>query len=420
MPKDTFLRLAAPDYNFAFKQIPPIQFLLRFEDRLDSVRLCSALDVVLADYWALRGRLEVGPGGEAVIRVPPHRRNSIPVRVEDVDRPLDPASVEPGFERIDEASREAGGPLARIRVAQAAASTCLGISLAHAAGDGRSLFAFVDAWGRAYSGRSYPIPTFDREALRVEPTGDERPLSESYVEHATRYLYRQAEYPPAGPLVRDRLVLSAAEVAQQREEAHSNGLTLNDVLLARAWHTFAAYAPRREPGTLSLRCPVDYRRHLPALDPEYFGTVLTDAVVEMGAEQFAAATPIQLARVVHQGVRTIDAAAVTRLLECYERLRRAGGPKAFRRLFAPGLIVTNFTRTRLTEISFAGATPDYVLNLSLSTRTANIVPQREGLEIQILRRAVPLFAPTPAGSRRRPTAASPPPPGPPPGGRWAP
>ena len=51
MPKETLLRLAAPDYNFAFKQIPPIQFLLRFEDRLDPARLRSALDVVLADYW---------------------------------------------------------------------------------------------------------------------------------------------------------------------------------------------------------------------------------------------------------------------------------------------------------------------------------------------------------------------------------
>ncbi len=391
MPQDTILRLAAPDYNFAFKHIPPIQFLLRFEDRLESARLRSSLDAVLAHYWVLRGRLEVGPGGEAAIRVPPHRRNSIPVRIEEVDRPLDPASVEPGFERIDEAARGPGGPLAKIRIGQAPASTCLGISLAHAAGDGRSLFAFVDAWGRAYSGRSYPIPTFDREALRVDPTGDEEPLSESYVERATRYLYRQAEYPPAGPLVRDRLVFSAAEVAERREEAHSNGLTLNDVLMARAWRTFAAYAPRREPGTHSLRCPVDYRRQLPALDPEYFGTVLTDAVVEMGAEQFAAATPIQLARAVHRGVRTIDATAVARLLACYERLRRAGGPEAFRRLFAPGLIVTNFTRTRVTELSFAGAKPDYVLNLSLSTRTANIVPQREGLEIQMLRRAVPLF-----------------------------
>ena len=390
MPKETLLRLAAPDYNFAFKQIPPIQFLLRFEDRLDPARLRSALDVVLADYWVLRGRLEVGPAGEAVIRVPPHRRNSIPVRVEDVDRPLDPASVVPGLERIDEAARGAGGPLARIRIAQAPASTCLGISLAHAAGDGRSLFAFVDAWGRAYSGRSYPIPAFDREALRVDPIGDEQPLSESYVEHATSYLYRLAQYPPAGPLVRDRLVFSAAEVAERREEAHSNGLTLNDVLVARAWRAFAAYAPRREPGTHSLRCPVDYRRHLPALDPEYFGTVLTDAVVEMGAEQFAAATPIQLAQTVHREVRTIDAAAVARLLECYERLRRAGGPEAFRRLFAPGLVVTNFTRTRVTEISFAGAKPDYVLNLSISTRTANIVPQRGGLEIQMLRRVLPL------------------------------
>ncbi len=222
-------------------------------------------------------------------------------------------------------------------------------------------------------------------------TGDGEPLSEEYVEGATGYLYRQAEYPPAGALVRDRLVFSATEVAALREHAHAQGLTLNDVLTARAWRAFAAYAPRREPEIHSLRCPVDYRRHLPALDPEYFGSVLRDAVMEMGSEQFAATSSIQLAQMIHRGVRTIDAEAVSRLLQCYERLRRTAGSEGFARLFAPGLVVTNFTRTRVTELSFAGAKPDYVLNLSLSMQTANIVPQRDGLEIQILRRSVPLY-----------------------------
>lgn len=393
MPNETVVRLAAPDYNYAFKQIPPIQFLLNIEDRLDPVRLRAALDVVLEDFWILRGRLQVGERDEAIIRVPPHRPDSIPVRIEETDGPLDPSSVEPGFERIDEAARGPGGPLARIRVGQAPRSTCLGISITHAAGDGRSLFAFVDAWARAYSGRSYPIPSFDRDALRVDPTGAGEPLSEEYVERATGYLYRQAEYPPAGALVRDRLVLSGAEIAALRREAHAKDLTLNDALTALTWRAFDPYAPRRQPGIHSLRCPVDYRRHLPALDPEYFGTVLRDAVMEMNGEEFAAATPIQLAQAVHRGVRTIDGEAVTRLLECYERLRRGGGSEAFSRLFAPGLIVTNFTRTRLTELSFAGAEPDYALNLSISTRTANIVPQRDGLEIQILRRAAPLYDP---------------------------
>jgi hypothetical protein len=391
MPDDTLVRLAAPDYNFAFKQIPPIQFLLSIEDRLDPMWLRAALDVVLEDYSVLRGRLEVGSGDEAFIRVPPHRRDSIPVRVEEMESPLDPSSIEPGFERIDEASRGPGGPLARVRIGQSRRSTCLGISVAHAVGDGRSLFAFVDAWARAYSGRAYPIPTFDRDALRVESTDDEEPVTEGYVERATGYLYRQADYPPSGPLVRDRLVFSAAEVAAMRAEAHARDLTLHDALTAHAWRAFDAYAPRRDPGIHTLRCPVDYRRHLPALGSEFYGSVLRDAVMELDAGQFAAASPAQLARIVHRGVRTIDGEAVSRLLRCYERLRREGGPGAFARLVAPGLIVTNFSRTRVTELDFAGAKPDYVLNLSISTRTANIVPQRDGLEIQILRRTEPLW-----------------------------
>ncbi len=175
-----------------------------------------------------------------------------------------------------------------------------------------------------------------------------------------------------------------------REEAHAQDLTLNDVLTARAWREFDAYAPRRQPDIHSLRCPVDYRRHLPALGPEFFGSTLKDAVIEMGSEQFVAASLFELAQVIHPGVRTVDASAVANLLECYERIRRSAGPAGFSRLFAPGLIVTNFTRTRLTDLTFAGAKPDYVLNLSISTRTANIVPQRDGLEIQRLRRMVPL------------------------------
>lgn len=397
MPNETVVRLAPPDYNFAFKQISPIQFLLSFEERLDPVRLRSALDVVLEDFWLLRGRLEAN-AKDAIFRVPPHRRDSIPVRVEDIESPYDPSSAEHGFERIDEAAWGPDGPLVRIRIGQAPSSTCLGVSMAHAAGDGRSFFAFVDAWARAYSGVTYPIPTFDRSAFRVDPTGDEEPLSESYVERATGYLYRQADYPPAEALVRDRLVLSTVEVAALRDQAHLQGLTLNDVLAGRAWHAFADYAPRREPELHCLRCPVDYRRHLPVLGPEYFGVALRDAVIEMGSEQFGEASPIELARAIHRGVHAIDAEAVAKLLECYERIRRAAGPEGFGRLFAPGLVVSNFTRTRVTEISFSGATPDHVLNLSRSTVTANIVPQREGLEIQLLRRAVPLYGTRPLGS----------------------
>lgn len=389
MPQEHLIRLAASDYNFACKQIPPIQFLLNFDERLDPGRLRSALDAVLEDYWILRGRVEIGPGAEAVIRVPPHRTGSIPVQVRDLEALRDPAATDPGFEYLDEAARGTGGPLARIRIGQAPQATYLGISVSHAAGDGRSLFAFVDAWARAYSGDSYPLPGFDRDPLRVEPPEDAAPVDEDYVVSATGYLYRQAAYPPAGPVVRDRLVFSAAQVAARRAAAHAEGLTLHDALTARAWQAFASYAPRRAPDTQTLRCPVDFRRHVPALHPEYYGSVLRDVVVEMGTEEFAAATSTDLARVVHQVVRTIDAEAVSSLLECYERLWRAGGADAFARLFAPGLVVTNFTRTRVTDLSFAGAKPAHVLNLSISTRTANIVPQRDGVEIQMLHRVAP-------------------------------
>ena len=385
---ETVVRLAAPDYNFVFKKIPPIQFLLNMEDRLDPARLRTALDEVLEDYWILRGRLEIDDRHDAVIRVPPHRRDAIPVRVAETDRPIDSTFVESGFEHIDEAARGPGGPLATVRIEQAPTSTCIGISVAHAAGDGRSLFEFVDAWARAYSGKSYDIPSFDRDALRIE-ADPERP-TEREVERATGYLYGAAEYPPAGAVVRDRLRYSAAEVAALRQDAHAKGLTVNDVLTARSWRTYAPYAPRRDADTVALRCPVDYRRHLPELAPEFYGSVLRDAVMEMSVEDFDAASMDQLAQVVHRGVRTIDAAAVADLLQCYERLRRTEGPEAFARLFAPGLIVTNFSRTKVTDLDFDGVQPDYVLNLSLSTRTANIVPQRDGLEVQILRRVDPL------------------------------
>ncbi len=399
MTSDTVVPLTSADYNFAFKRIPPIQFLLNFEERLDTERLRSALDRVLEDFWLLRGRLEAGPGDHAVFRVPPHRRDSIPVRIEDVERLFDPTSGEQGFDFIDEASRGPGGPLARIRIGQTPHSTCLGISMAHAAGDGRSLFTFIDAWARAYSGLDYPVPTFDRTALRVDRVGSVDPPSEAYVEEATGYLYRDAEYPFAGALVRDRLVFSDSDVVAMRDEAHSQGLTLNSLLTARVWRAFSAYAPRLEPDRHTLRCPLDYRRHLPALGDGYFGSALRDAVIEMRSDEFDDAPLVELARAVHRGVHAIDAETIASLLECYERIRMTAGRRGFARLFAPGLVVTNFSRTKAAELRFAGAVPHYVLNVSLSTRTANIVPQRRGLEVQMLRRIDPLH-PTPVHPTR--------------------
>lgn len=394
MPTSTAVQLAAPDYNYAFKHIPPIQFLLTFDVELDPDRLRTALDEVLADYWILRGNLEVTHDGDALVRVGPHRRGSIPVTVVDMNRPFDPASNAPGFEYIDEATRGPGGPLAVVRIGQAPDSTCLGVSIAHAVCDGRGLFDFVHAWGRAYAGDDWPVPSFDRDPLRVELVGSEAPPGPDEVERATTYLTAGFEYPPVGEVVRERLSFTGEEAAALRSTAHSKGFTMNDVLTARTWRAFDAYAPRRHPEVHTLRCPVDYRGHLPDLDPAYFGTVLRDAVMEIGSDEFAAATQDDLAQMVHDGVRTIDAESVDRLLRCYELLRRTGGPGAFAGLSAAGLIVTNFTRTKVMEVDFDGARPAHNLNLSISTRTANIVPQPDGLEVQLLHRAQPLHGPT--------------------------
>jgi len=394
MPAEAIVPLAAADYNTAFKHIPPIQFVLDFDERLDADRLQDAIDTVLVDFWLLRGRLEVGVDGEATIRVPTHRQGAIPLDVRQPGGRLDRTSTKPGLDRLDEAARGPGGPLLRVRVDQSPGATCLGVSLSHVAGDGKSLFDFVDAWARAYSGLDYQRPSFDRRPLQAEPDGDEEPLTEAYVERKTGYLFRQADYPPAGRLVRDRLVFSAEEVADLRSAAYARDLTLNDILTARAWQAFAQYAPRREPSIHTLRCPVDYRRHLPDLGDGYFGTALRDVVMEVSAEEFAKATDEDLARIVHRGVRTSGPDAVAELLGCYERLRRAEGPEGFAKLVAPGLIVTNFTRTKVVDLDFGGVRPAYVLNLSISTRTANIVPQPDGLEIQILRRVDPIYEET--------------------------
>lgn len=393
MATSTVVRLAAPDYNYAFKHIPPIQFLLTFDGELDPDRLRVALDEVLADYWILRGNLEVTTEGDALVRVGPHRRGSIPVRVVEMDRPFDPASSSPGFAYIDEATRGPGGPLAAIRIGRAPGSTCLGVSIAHAIGDGRGLFDFVHAWGRAYAGDDWQRPSFDRDPLRVELVDPESPPTPDEVERATTYLTAGFEYPPVGEVVRDRLSFTGDEVAVLRSAAHAKGFTMNDVLTALAWRAFDAYAPRRRPDLHTLRCPVDYRRLLPDLDPAYFGTVLRDAVMEIGSDEFAAATQDDLAQIVHEGVRTIEAETVARLLRCYELLRRTGGPEAFAGLSAAGLIVTNFTRTKVMDVDFDGARPAHNLNLSISTRTANIVPQPDGLEVQLLHRIRPLYPP---------------------------
>ena len=390
MGNETVVRLAAPDYNYVFKDIPPIQFVLTFVENLDADRLVDALDAVLEDYWILRGRLEVDAEGEALVRVPPYRPGAIPVRVLEPEEPLEPATTEPSFEHIDEAARGPGGPLARVRIEQMPGSTSIGVSVTHAVCDGKGLFDLLHAWGRAYSGDDWPVPSFDRNPLRVELDGHEEAPDATEVERATTYLNQGFRYPPPGAVRRDRLVFSSAEVAALRSDAQAKGLTLNDVLTARAWRAFAPYAPRRRPDLHTLRCPVDVRRHFSELDPGYFGTTLRDAVMELDTGQFDTAGLDDLAWVVHYGVRMIDADVVARLLRCYELLRRTEGPSAFSRLAADGLIVSNFSRTRVTDLDFGGVAPVHALNLSLSTRTANIVPQPDGVEIQILRRVDPL------------------------------
>ncbi len=380
--------LAPIDYYFACRHVGPIQFLFSFSRRLDEHKLKSSLNTVLHHFYLLNGCLERVSDSELAFRVDGSKSKvTVDFRTARTAIDLGAYQSQSASDLIDEVVPDEGEPLLKITVRQFKNHSQLGVSMSHVAGDGHSLFYFLSAWARTYRNEAFDAPVLDRRVLFERSVRRLSELTPEGVFRDTGYILSGRESDPPSSLAREILKYSSRDLAEMNEEAEAKSryLSVNEVFMAHLLKKFYRYAPRRHESVITVRCPVDYRRHHPNLTASYFGNAVRDAVAEFSTEEFTALGLGEIGSAIRRAVSAVDYQAVTRSLACFDDLRLRFGLGVFKDLTDPGLAVCTYSKTWIDKIAFGNARPIKVLNLSHAFRTANVIPCGNEMEVQYTR-----------------------------------
>ncbi len=377
--------LSPIDYTFIGESAYPIEFVFRFEGRLDPAKIKNSLTRILPDFAPVGSLLKKTGSATYAFDTSP---DACPLTV--VETETDPSfEVPAAYDLLDPVSTVPGEPLARMELTLGPTASALGVSLSHAIVDGYSYFYFLAAWAAACRGESYRTPVHDRALLMPAHIPD-LDLSEDSIRSGSGWSYDKARSaPPRESLLWERHNFSKEELMEDvraASEATGIRISINDVLVIRLWKRFgSAWPSSGERRFLSL--PVDFRRVHPEIDLRYFGNAVRGVTLELSASELQEISISDAAARVHQAVAAIKADQAMLSLQLVESLRRKEGADALKRLHVvhpdAGLLVTNLSRVPVNRLDFGlGAPTDYRI-LTPAPRAAAVLPTADGFAVNV-------------------------------------
>jgi acyl transferase domain-containing protein/aryl carrier-like protein len=372
--------LAPADFAFAGPGRLAMEVLYRFDQRLDAAVLRRGLRAVAEDYFPVNASLERRGGDDFVLREardePDFAEVVTPGRVPAED---DADGLARFREPFDPTRR--GARMARFRLHQLDRGSALVVQVSHAVADGYSFYLFLAAWAAACRGEAHLVPDHSRHLLRTLARRLERRAARQARVAAAIDAFA---VPPsdADPTTRrvERLTLDpAALVAAARAAAGGipvEKLSENSVVTAHLWRHYAAALPAGDE-PLVLACPMNFRRGDGVVGPAFFGNASAPVFVRRTRDEVRAAGVPALAAALTEAVRGADERTLAAYHAAMDRVRRAGGPDAVRRLRLAdpwgGLVVTNVARFPLPPPDFGPGPAADDVNLVHHAGTAVIV-----------------------------------------------
>jgi aryl carrier-like protein len=372
--------LAPADFAFAGPGRLAMEVLYRFDQRLDAEVLRRGLRTVAADYFPINASLERRGVDDFVLREardePDFAEVITPGRVPAED---DADGLAAFREPFDPTRR--GARMARFRLHQLDHGSALVVQVSHAVADGYSFYLFLSAWAAACRGEAHAVPDHSRHLLRTLARRLER---RSARQARVAAAIEAFAVPPsdADPTTRrvERLTLDpAALVAATRAAAGRipvEKLSENSVVTAHLWRHYAAALPPSDE-SLVLACPMNFRRADGVVGPTFFGNASAPVFVRRTREEVRSAEVPVLAAALTDAVRGADERTLAAYHAAMDRVRRAGGPEAVRRLRLAdpwgGLVVTNVARFPLPPPDFGPGPAADDVNLVHHAGTAVIV-----------------------------------------------
>ena len=381
----TNIPLSPIDHVFTGRGSYPLEFVFAYDGPIDPGRLLQSLRRTLAGFPAVSSRLV--RTGDGRLALAPAEDGCV---FETASCPTSFAETASRTVFVSPVATVEGAPLARVRLTQTPSGSVLGVGVSHAVADGFSYFHFLASWSRVFRGQSALGSSHDRERLSPSAARYCPEDAAAVREGCGLFLDAPRAERDRGSLRWTRRLFHKAELRALVEEAQAEcplRLSHNDVVAAWLWREqVGRWGDRREP-TAWLSCPVDVRRRLPGLPPDYFGCAVALAVAGVPRSALCTEPLAALAHRVRAAVAAVDAAAALRSLETLEGLRRSGGDAVLERLHVvhprAGLLVTNLSRLPVREIVFDAGPPVAFDVLVPAERCALVLPAEDGLDVRV-------------------------------------
>jgi Transferase family len=347
----------------------PIELVFHYRAKLDAQRVVDAFHATAGEFIGMAGR---------VVQVDAHNlafdlsRDAAEIRV------VTEAAAVPLSACVDSVELRLGAALARARITQLGdQGSAVGLSMSHAVADGYGFFLFIAAWAARARGQDFPQPNCSRTAL-----SNPGARSAKVAAPPSRDSLRQAglvvldEPVSAKPFRTEERRLPADWIDEHKRLAAEHKLSFNDVLCAALWKDALQDSSAE---TVMLACPVDLRRHQPALGPLFFGNADLHASLELTPRELRELSIPELGQRIRDQIRAlpnhIDAA-----IEELERFRAAHGLAILPRVYVyppeRGLLVSNMSRIPLEPLDFGAGAPERLERSAWrpSARTCFLLP----------------------------------------------
>lgn len=376
--------LAPIDYAFVAPKRLAMQVLYYFERPLEFSSLRRGLARAGEAFFPVNSKLQRHGKDGYVVRESSDEADFAEVRCDaSVGLPVEgqPASLDPFRTSFDPTQR--GEKLAKFRLYQLRHGSVLAVHVSHAIADGYSFYYFMSAWAAACRGEPFLVPDHGRGVLRelVRQYERQRKMGGDTGRALADFELSEVDARIDPTTLRvDTLSFDAAalldEARRKAGPMELPRLSENSVLTAHIWKHYAA-ALREEARTLTLSCPVNFRRQSGRLTHAFFGNASAPAVVRLPRQQVLEAKVPSLAAAVTDAVRACDETTLAAYHAAVERIRLARGLSGVNRTMLAdplsALVVTNVARFPLPPMDFGSGPCTADFNLHNYAGTAVIV-----------------------------------------------
>lgn len=381
--------LSPIDHVFIGDSAYPINFLFVFDGTLDFTNLEKSLRKAILKFQPVSSKLQKTDDQSYAFKLGPEGCTFIKTQQDSEPDPNQIPSLYPFLDSVDTVE---GEPLTRIKLTHTPTQSLLGVSISHALVDGYSYFSFLSAWAKETRDEIYPLPDHRRHLLQPTKKRSETPIDAIALSQSGGFSYSEKiriRVPPE-KLKWEWLHLPKAELDALSREAKSTAemrLTQNDLITAFLWKKYGPlWAPSRE-ASCSLVCAYDYRRLHPEVSRLYFGNAVVESLLKLKSEELARIPLGKLATLIHESVKAVDLQTVNASLESLAQLRAERGLISMEHIHVSdpesGFLVTNLSRMPVDELDFGKGPPSQFRILTPTPRTAIVLPDSDGVLIQI-------------------------------------